>query len=543
MKIFLVILSSFPIFASSFSFPNERKDVSFQLRAFNAAISSDLDTSDGKMTIGKVVFVLPNDATKVKSRFGSNSPYGNPSVFEAAQQLQRKANWFSEGTVDANVVVLPNEQGGFGGIRDVVLNADALIAFNLSRDIDLTFLQDVFEERSMSGRTNMCHYAIDCERNFPPICASYDPDSPSLSSSLIPWSMDATSKRMEEQMLQLFERRTSDDFTIALMLFFNQFSGSKIDWVKHSIDATWEKGVVQNAKEFVDMFTKCGDCVAKCIADEKCKECLSALTAIDTRDQVASYRTIVSYESELLRDFSLCILQKNNVFNCDAKIPENPKVLPLKTFRGEPLRAETARRILVGHLDDEISLPGSQRGDISWKVAAGANVAYDQFPSQNQIFYETANRRDMWYDPVFRVETIDGRNIWCKRHYKVRDGPVPGTFFFSVLDNGVTSNEAWTIVDVADDLSYIIFHYAGAASSVGQRYLGGLLCTADGLLPPESKIESIYEKLRSAGIEPWELYVVDNKNDTAGAIDAGPPPLDYFRKDVLKNKMSKQTAN
>lgn len=23
--------------------------------------------------------------------------------------------------------------------------------------------------------------------------------------------------------------------------------------------------------------------------------------------------------------------------------------------------------------------------DVSWKVAAGANVAYDQFPSQNQV--------------------------------------------------------------------------------------------------------------------------------------------------------------
>jgi hypothetical protein len=50
----------------------------------------------------------------------------------------------------------------------------------------------------------------------------------------------------------------------------------------------------------------------------------------------------------------------------------------------------------------------------------------------------------------------------------VRDGPVPGTFYFSVLDNGITSNEFWTIVDVADDLSWIVFHYAGAAGAIGQ---------------------------------------------------------------------------
>ena len=55
-----------------------------------------------------------------------------------------------------------------------------------------------------------------------------------------------------------------------------------------------------------------------------------------------------------------------------------------------------------------------------------------------------------------------------KRHYRVRDGPVPGTFRFSVLDNGITSNEFWTIAGVADDLSWIVFHYAGAAGAVGQ---------------------------------------------------------------------------
>ena len=73
------------------------------------------------------------------------------------------------------------------------------------------------------------------------------------------------------------------------------------------------------------------------------------------------------------------------------------------------------------------------------------------------------------YDPVFRVETIDGRNVWCKRHYRVREATEPGTFRFSVLDNGVTSSEFWNIVAVADDLSWIVFHYAGAATSVGQR--------------------------------------------------------------------------
>jgi hypothetical protein len=59
-------------------------------------------------------------------------------------------------------------------------------------------------------------------------------------------------------------------------------------------------------------------------------------------------------------------------------------------------------------------------------------------------------------------------SLFLQRHYKVRNGPEAGTFYLSVLDNGVTSSEFWTIVGAADDLSWIVFHYAGAAAAVGQ---------------------------------------------------------------------------
>ena len=187
------------------------------------------------------------------------------------------------------------------------------------------------------------------------------------------------------------------------------------------------------------------------------------------------------------------------MFQCDAKIPTLPYVEPLTVWRGMPLTQDIAQSLLIGHLDEETALQvsfsdvccfyiccilhfviskmtsipyfqscfqGSLRGSTSWKVAAGANVAYDQFPSQNQLFYKGLGKT-MWYDPIFRVKTIDGRDIWCKRHYRVRTGPVPGTFRFSVLDNGVTSDEFWTIVAADDNLQWIILHYAGAASAVG----------------------------------------------------------------------------
>jgi len=199
---------------------------------------------------------------------------------------------------------------------------------------------------------------------------------------------------------------------------------------------------------------------------------------------------------------------------------------------GKNLTREDARRILIGHLDE-----GSEIPQVSWKVAAGANEAYDQFPSQNQLFYTGVNGNDMWYDPVFLVNTVDARHVWCKRHYRVRDGPVPGTFRLSVLDNGVTSNEFWTIAGVAEDLSWVVFSYAGAASAVGQRYLGGLLCTKDGLLPPPSTLEKIWGVLEKTSIAPWELFVVDN--DDADVARAGSPPLNFYRGQILNAKRAK----
>jgi len=66
-----------------------------------------------------------------------------------------------------------------------------------------------------------------------------------------------------------------------------------------------------------------------------------------------------------------------------------------------------------------------------------------------------------------------------RRKYRVKRGKLYGTFYFSVLDNGVISDEFWTIVDVANDLSRGLFHYNGAA---GQSYTGAILVSPDGAL-------------------------------------------------------------
>ena len=100
----------------------------------------------------------------------------------------------------------------------------------------------------------------------------------------------------------------------------------------------------------------------------------------------------------------------------------------------------------------------------------------------------------------------------------------------------MTSDEFWTIVGAADDLSWVVFHYAGAAAAVGQRYLGGLLCTPDGSLPDAKKLPEIWKCFQSAGIQPWELYRVKNDDNSPDAIAAGPPPLNYYRDEVLSRR-------
>ncbi|KAK9290458.1 hypothetical protein L1049_008628 [Liquidambar formosana] len=91
--------------------------------------------------------------------------------------------------------------------------------------------------------------------------------------------------------------------------------------------------------------------------------------------------------------------------------------------------------------------------------------------------------------------------VWRRRKYRVKRAKVPGTFYFSVLDNGVVSNEFWTIVDVSNDFSWDLFHYSGAARAAGQSYTGAVLVSPDGTYPNE---------MGKCEIKEWELFTVDN---------------------------------
>lgn len=257
------------------------------------------------------------------------------------------------------------------------------------------------------------------------------------------------------------------------------------------------------------MVRNCGPQILNCLLDPDCRKALQCLNKCSPIDQVCNYKCIASYESKYLQEFSLCVLQKNNCLELDSKIPTQPYVPPMVKFRGEDLCHEAAEDLFVGWL-------GSL--EWSWRVVAGQNPAYDQFPCQYQLFYRGRAKGSFWYEPIFQVRTLEGKLVWRRRKYRVKRGEVPGTFNFSVLDNGVVSYEFWTIVEVSDDLTWGLFHYHGAARVAGQSYTGAVLVSPDGAYPDQAEGSRLVSALDRCGIKEWELFNVNN----CACID---PPL------------------
>ena len=131
-----------------------------------------------------------------------------------------------------------------------------------------------------------------------------------------------------------------------------------------------------------------------------------------------------------------------------------------------------------------------------------------------------------------QVETLDGRSVWTKRHYRCmprsvasdlagEDGSSAGAWTLTTLDNGVVSKEHWTTVDAADDLSWAVFHYSGAAAVVGQSYLGALLCSTDGAWPAGAdygRIAAAFRRYDPAGDSPSLAAAAGHSRLLRGAL-------------------------
>lgn len=331
----------------------------------------------------------------------------------------------------------------------------------------------------------------------------------------LPWSNSAKGSKVLQSVRDVYQRQTSDDLLFMLLVLIDAYL-TEVPLVKSmqakDLSTIWKMG------------TKCGKQILACVRDPECKAALDCLTSCASNDQVCSFRCIVSYESKLLEDFSLCILQKNNCLGLQADIPLRPEVLPMTHFRGQPLTHHQAEDLFIGWLGEK---------KWSWRVVAGQNVAYDQFPCQYQLYYRGKAKNSLWYDPVFQVITLDGKVVWRRRHYRVRRAEEPGTFHFSVLDNGVISKEYWRIVHVNEDFSWGLFYYAGAASVVGQAYRGAVLVTPDGMWPAADQEGALEIALQKCGIKRWELYKVDNSSTEAAPLTIREGPMKTIQPEVI----------
>lgn len=365
---------------------------------------------------------------------------------------------------------------------------------------------------------------------------SFEPINKFIDNLLFKNSERATLRQVYDISEEVWNRQSADDLTFVMQCWVDAFTDTDIKAVR-SVTSTDVTGL----EELKCMCGNCAKQMADCFSNPKCRACLDCLNNCKGNDQVCSYRCITSYETDSFEKFALCILQKNNCMGNSAVMPTTPDPRPITMFRGQPLTHETAEHILEGWLDtpgegrnnalirreemDGVAVPGW-----SWKVVCGQNPAYDYFSCQHQIFYREEGKSAFWYDPVFKVTTLDGEDVWRRRHYRVRKADDPGTFNFSVLDNGVVSNEYWRILDCADDLSWIVLYYCGAASAAGTNYRGALLCSKDGTWPkvdPDSvDMQRITAAFDQGGIKLWELFNVDN-TDCLGNCKAGPAPLGH----------------
>ena len=384
-------------------------------------------------------------------------------------------------------------------------------------------------------------------------------DLRAMEAKLNPWGRASKDLRLMEQVRGLFSRENHLDL-LFLHLLLVDASGTRVPAVDINQDL--------NVGNVWCIAKNCNKQLLACYQNDRCRLSLDCIDGCGLNDQVCTYTCIRSYQNDQFQMLSRCMLHKHNCLGNDATRPELPEVLPMTTFRGKPLTHDVAEQIMQGWYGD-----GPEDKPYSWLAVAGQNPAYDHFPCQYQIWYRGKAKGSFWYNPVFKVQTLDGKEVWRRSDYRCKRGDVPGTFYFSFMDNGVTSLEYWRIVDAADDLSWSLYYYAGAAKVAGQvrrafefepharffpsfdhptlaatpldgtvadsstpllptpprsqAYIGAVLATKDGMWPDPSHLPRIERSLwEGCGVKLWEMCEVDN-------CECGGAPLEPYHDPVL----------
>jgi len=514
-------------------------------RYLSARRVEDIEIDD---TIAHVALV----AGEGTSGYGRTSPEPDPEWSVVAAQLARRLRNFAGETPGGDDMIAAESFEASRLSAHDLEGFDIVVALGVSSPSEESALSSALDTASHSVKGVLADQTCGKRTLQRRVAGDFAVSSSSkqIIAKLIPWSKAATGMRLLGKTETLLARKSSEDYIFAVLFMVHGLVRS-LDVVKSDVNPSWEKGILRNAAEFKKMSDCCGPEIYNAVTDTQTKKAIDLLNSVDLRDQVGSYRVIVSNETPELEEFTLCILQQNNCFGCDAPILERPRVPLLDTWRGSPLTAESAREIFIGHLDHPAANPAcSQKKPWSWKIVVGANPAYDAFPMQHQIFYpvgDSGTSKSLWYDPVFCVETLDGPNVWCKRHYRCTprrhwsdksegSSPTPGAWTLNTLDNGMVSEEKWTAVDAADDLSWCILHYSGAARRAGQSYVGALLCSPDGQWPSSARsgvgLERIRAAFRKCDLELWELFGGSTESSYMWSekftdwAKENPPPLD-----------------
>lgn len=455
----------------------------------------------------RIVAVAPSDTASPFEDRGKPVPW-----FEVWEHIAKRVKWADPG-LDMQVFraesLRSDSVDDRARFRDIAGSADVFIGSAIREPATAEWVSTVIEEAGIQTR-----FAADCS---PELCQTtvlggFRPEPPASPLVQIlpdflrdliggPTSGTKKDRVLWDTLMGFYERNSSEDLTFLSLVL--------VDSYKTRVPRVTGIGKDSDPNTLNCMLDNCKQEVIDCAKDSDCRACISCLTSCPPNDQVCAYRCITSYETKTMENFSLCVLQKNNCMGNSAQIPVLPDPTPLARFRGEAVTQESAQDIFMGWLGKEA---------FSWKVVCGQNPAYDFFPSQHQIFYRGRGPGVMWYDPVFKVFTINGEEVWRRRHYRVKSAATPGTFRFSVLDNGVVSNEYWRIIDVPDDLSWGVFYYAGAATAAGQSYTGALLVSRDGSWPDEGEMDRVEKAFDDCGIKLWELFEVDNTNDEGAPL-------------------------
>ena len=356
--------------------------------------------SEGRETKAKILFV-PGSSP---SGYGQTSPEPNPSWSVVASQLaKRLPNFASGSTTNDSVEDTSDNDEKTSRIETTVINAlelkpqnladsDIVVALGISTPEESKRFEDAIDKRPSSSLIKGVLADPTCSQSVlnRRMAGSYDLSTSKIFQDVIsqiaPWSSVASGKRLLAKTETLLSRKSTEDFIFAILFCIHSLV-TEIDVVKSDINPSWEKGVIRNVQEFRTMADCCGQEIAEAMSDPQTKKAIDLLNEVDLRDQVGSYRVIVSNETPQLEAFTLCILQQQNCFNCDAPILDRPKVPLLQNWRSKgKLSDKDARQIFIGHLDHPEAHECSQKQPYSWKIVVGANPAYDAFPLQHQVF-------------------------------------------------------------------------------------------------------------------------------------------------------------